>query len=254
MTSDVEVHAAAPYGLVGLTISLVCILALAAVYAALIAGVGALADAALFGRSHLYADIQALRDMGGGSPSPFAYAALTTPYLALVAAVLSAARFRGGHDWLRLAALRQDGPWWRSRAYWALVATGIVYGIIASAVLSLYYPPSKDWVTLGSGFWSLIFSFILVVAAAPFGEEILFRGWIYTSLRSRFGAAVSIVVSALLFANAHYEPTHLYALAVFPVGLILGITRERTGTIWATATLHALYNFSGWLFLALGIG
>ena len=64
----------------------------------------------------------------------------------------------------------------------------------------------------------------------------------------------SVTISALLFALAHYERTHLYALAVLPVGLILGAARERAGTFWATASLHALYNFSGWLLTALGAG
>ena len=51
-----------------------------------------------------------------------------------------------------------------------------------------------------------------------------------------------ILVSAILFALAHWESTHLYALAVFPVGLALGYVRQRADSIAASITLHSLYN------------
>ena len=77
---------------------------------------------------------------------------------------------------------------------------------------------------------------------APLTEELLFRGWIYTSLRDIIGVRFGILVSAVLFALAHWESTHLYAVAVFPVGLALGYIRQRTNSIAASITFHSLYN------------
>ena len=250
---ETEARAAAPYGPLGLVLSLICVIILTGLYFTLFVGVLALADAARYGWGHMLAAIQMLQAVKAARSSSLAlYAAGIAFYLAMVAACLSLARFRGGTNWRKLVAWMVEQRWWRDRGYWMLVVAAIGYGALASAVLSKFYPPSNNWLILPPGLMALLLSFLLVAVAAPISEELLFRGWIYTSLRSRFGAVVSVAVSALLFASAHYDPTHLYALAVLPVGLILGALRERTGTFWATASLHALYNFSGWLFIALG--
>jgi membrane protease YdiL (CAAX protease family) len=257
MASGIEARAAVPYGPLGLVLSLVCGIVLTAIYAAVFVGALALAYAALFGWSDMLAAARTLQASGAGrNPSVVVvgYAAGIALYLAMAAASLSLARFRGGAEWRGLVAWQVERQWWRDRRYWALVAAAIVYSILASVVLSKFYPPSNSWFTLPPGPAGLLLSFLLVVVAAPVSEELLFRGWIYTSLRSRLEAGASVTISALLFALAHYENTHLYALAVLPVGLILGIARERAGTFWATANLHALFNFCAWLTTALGSG
>ena len=67
------------------------------------------------------------------------------------------------------------------------------------------------------------------------GEEILFRG----ALQPVFG----IVFTSLLFAVVHvqYGLTPI-TLAVFLLGLILGILRKRTNTT-VTILVHFGYNF-----------
>lgn len=250
-----EAQPVVPYGPIGLAVSLVCGAALMAIYAAVFFGALALADAALFGWSHMLGLVAMLRAGAAGHNLPaIFYAAGIVLYLAMVAASLSLARFRGGADWRGLVAWRVEQRWWRDRGYWRLVVAALVYGAFASALLSRFYPPSNSWFTLAPGPAALLLSLLLVAVAAPIAEELLFRGWIYTSLRSRMGSVASVTISALLFALAHYEKTHLYALAVLPLGLILGAARERTGTFWATASLHALYNFGAWLLTAFGAG
>ena len=83
----------------------------------------------------------------------------------------------------------------------------------------------------------------LAVLIAPVTEELLFRGWIYTGLRFHWGLWPALLTTSALFACAHYENTHLYALAVFPIGLALGVIRERTGSVKASILFHALNNF-----------
>ena len=83
---------------------------------------------------------------------------------------------------------------------------------------------------------------MLAVLLGPLAEEVLFRGWMYTSLRAGFGVPVAVLVTSVLFALAHWESTHLYALAVFPVGLALAFVRERTGGIAGSFVFHACYN------------
>lgn len=71
-------------------------------------------------------------------------------------------------------------------------------------------------------------------AAAPFAEEVLFRG----ILQPRFG----IVAQAALFATLHLTGLGLHqAVLVLAFGLTLGYTSRRWG-LWASIAAHATYN------------
>jgi len=98
--------------------------------------------------------------------------------------------------------------------------------------------------TLLAGFDSVGEWFILAVASGV-GEEILFRG----ALQPVFG----LFFTSLLFAIVHiqYGLTPI-TLAVFLLGLILGILRRRTNTT-VTIFVHFGYNFILGLFALLAV-
>ena len=127
-----------------------------------------------------------------------------------------------------------------------------VYNIAVSALISWLYPASKDWIETPSGTLWVAGFVLLAVVFAPIAEEMVFRGWLYTSLRRVAGVKTTIAITSVLFALAHWESTHLYALAVLPVGLVLGVIRHRTGTIAASITFHAVYNGAASVLLVLG--
>ena len=90
-----------------------------------------------------------------------------------------------------------------------------------------------------------------IVALAPLGEELLFRGLIYRSLRDglarrlpvSLAMAVGAAASAALFAWAHGaegQEQQLWQLAV--VGLVMVLAYELTGSIAAPVMLHSLNN------------
>ena len=162
--------------------------------------------------------------------------------IVIVAFVLLAARWRGGRAWRRLIGWM---PWSILRAgwrYWGWLAATIAYGIAASVAVSTFYPQARDWDRTPEHPLPMAVFLVLAVLMAPVAEELLFRGWIFTALRSRRSAFAAIVLSAAAFAAPHGNGAPLYALAVFPVGLVLGRVRERTGSIKATMLLHAGYN------------
>lgn len=80
---------------------------------------------------------------------------------------------------------------------------------------------------------------LLAVCAAPPCEEIIFRGMIFRGLREGYGALLSILVSAALFAIVH-PPVSV--LPVFGLGCCAALAFERTGTLLAPIITHALYN------------
>lgn len=84
----------------------------------------------------------------------------------------------------------------------------------------------------------LVMVFILLVAA-PLCEEWFFRK-LLLDRACIYGEKLAIFVSALLFAFYH---TSIYQFFyAFFVGLIFGYLYLRTGRLWVTALMHAIYN------------
>lgn len=76
----------------------------------------------------------------------------------------------------------------------------------------------------------------------PIAEELIFRGWFFGILEKRVGAALTIIATAVGWALLHYG----YSFAVIGViivdGLILGLARLRTRSVFPPIVMHALYN------------
>lgn len=85
----------------------------------------------------------------------------------------------------------------------------------------------------------------VVFAAA--GEELFFRGALFSSIRDRYGPVWAWLMSSALFAIWHGDPLH--ALAALCGGLWLGWVRLRSGSIWPSLALHALNNLA-WVLAA----
>lgn len=91
-------------------------------------------------------------------------------------------------------------------------------------------------------------AFILAGAvAAPIGEEVFFRGFVYNALKRRINVPVAIVLSGLVFALAHFNPLAL--IPIWLMGILLAFTYERTRSLWVTILMHAINN--GFAFAAL---
>jgi membrane protease YdiL (CAAX protease family) len=134
--------------------------------------------------------------------------------------------------YLVTAALQSaGGPWPWSSAVAILKAMGSDDGRLATA---------------GPAMAAIITIRTTLLAAV--GEEMLFRGVLYTWLRQRFPAAAAIPVSAAAHAAIHGFPAIL-PLA-FVMGLGFGWVRERSGSIVPTIVVHALHNVAliGWAY------
>jgi len=84
---------------------------------------------------------------------------------------------------------------------------------------------------------------LLVLATcvlAPVFEELFFRGFLYAAVRDRWGVPAGLAVSSLLFASVHPGLPNQAATAV--LGVAFAATYERSGTLAAPVTAHALFN------------
>jgi len=82
----------------------------------------------------------------------------------------------------------------------------------------------------------------MALVVSPIAEEILFRGYFYGVIRRYAGRIPAILGSSLLFAAIHQ---HLpSAPGLFLLAMTLCLLYERTGSLWATMTMHSAFNAS----------
>jgi len=86
----------------------------------------------------------------------------------------------------------------------------------------------------------VFFALMAVVAAIP--EETIFRGILQPTLQNKVGRWSGILLTAVIFAlyHVHFAFALPRIISHLSWGLILGLLRERTGTLWAPAIAHAL--------------
>lgn len=84
---------------------------------------------------------------------------------------------------------------------------------------------------------------VALLVAAPLFEETFFRGFLFRGLASSFlGATGTVLVTAGLWALLHAQYDAFGISLVFGLGLLLGIARVRTGSLWVPLTLHSAAN------------
>ncbi|MDZ8053545.1 MAG: lysostaphin resistance A-like protein [Aulosira sp. ZfuVER01] len=92
---------------------------------------------------------------------------------------------------------------------------------------------SQDSIALG------IF-FLTAAIAAPFFEEILFRGFLLPSITRYLPVWAAILTSSLLFAAAHLSLSEILPLTA--LGIVLGVVYTRSRNLLAPMLLHSLWN------------
>jgi len=82
------------------------------------------------------------------------------------------------------------------------------------------------------------------VFLSPFAEEVFFRGIVQPFLVQKTGRILGIAITSFIFATAHFQYLcYDYAfLIIFSIGTILGLTKERTSSIFPGMAAHFLNN------------
>ncbi|MEO7365847.1 MAG: CPBP family intramembrane glutamic endopeptidase [Sphingomicrobium sp.] len=83
---------------------------------------------------------------------------------------------------------------------------------------------------------------LAVCVLGPMVEELLFRGIIFSWLRDRVNVGLTIALTAMGWSLLHYEYSWGVIAIIFVDGLLLGLARWRTGSVFAPAAMHMLYN------------
>ena len=146
-------------------------------------------------------------------------------------------------------------PRWRDAAYglMAVPAYYLIYlmtvGVVTHFVPGLNIDQHQQiGFTDVQGTLALIMAFISLVVLPPLTEEIMVRGFLYSSLRGAMKIIPAALATSLIFAAAHLPeggaagPLYIAALDTFILSLVLIYLREKTGSLWASITLHAVKN------------
>jgi membrane protease YdiL (CAAX protease family) len=84
---------------------------------------------------------------------------------------------------------------------------------------------------------------LAVSLLGPIAEELVFRGWFFGLLTKRVGTLLTIIATAVGWALLHYTYTWTIILVVLVDGILLGMARWKTRSVYVPIVMHALYNF-----------
>ncbi len=125
---------------------------------------------------------------------------------------------------------------------WTVLSLAIVLAVseLPRFVFDLDHDSAMEWLNLLQPVW---LAMILLVVFAPVSEELLFRGFGYKGLAvSRIGPFGAIVITSAIWTVIHVQYDWAVLAQVFIFGIVLGVARWQSGSIWPPMIAHALIN------------
>lgn len=135
--------------------------------------------------------------------------------------------------------------------YGAYFLLTFIFGVIAQVVIPGFNIEQKQEVGFEqlSSLAEYMMAFCALVILAPIVEEIIFRGFMYSRLRSVCSFVVTSLVVSATFGLVHMQWN--VAIDVFALSLVLCALREYTRSIWAGVGVHMLKNAIAFVVLFL---
>jgi membrane protease YdiL (CAAX protease family) len=161
-----------------------------------------------------------------------------------------------------LWAWRSHTPWReigfvRPKSWIGSLAVGIVFGCAFKLLMKAIVMPLLDAPAINPAYHYLVGNpaalpglvFTMIVGAG-FGEETIFRGYLFERLGKLFGTGVGAKVSIVLLTSAVFALGHYANLGLPGVeqammtGLVFGTIFAVTGRIWMVMCAHAAFDLA----------
>jgi len=161
-----------------------------------------------------------------------------------------------------LWAWRSHTPWRdigyvRPRSWLGSLAVGIIFGCALKLLMKAIVMPLLGAPEINSAYHYVIGNraalpglvFTMIVGAG-FGEETIFRGYLFERLGKLFGTGASAKVLIVLFTSAVFALGHYANLGLPGVeqamitGLVFGTIFAVTGRIWMVMCAHAAFDLT----------
>lgn len=138
--------------------------------------------------------------------------------------------------------------------YFVYSVVGFLVVVLFSSMLNFLFgsvtPPMPAFFE-NADFVFLRKVYLLTLIAAPFGEEIFFRGFLQNILTKQLGIKIGVFLSALLFAVLHtgYWEYSAAFLSVLFLGLALSFVRLQTHSLIPSIMIHLFNNLLAYTLL-----
>jgi len=185
---------------------------------------------------------------------PLGILAILVILAAQIAAPLSALlvllwAWRSHTPWREIGYVRPAG-WIRT------LAVGIVFGVALKFLMKAIVMPllgaepiNQTHQYLKGNRAALPTAIFSIIVVAGFGEETVFRGYMFERLGKLLGSAVwakvlIVLLTTALFAAAHYSSGLAYVQQAAIVGLVFGTIFAVTGRVFVLMFAHAAFNLT----------
>jgi membrane protease YdiL (CAAX protease family) len=163
-------------------------------------------------------------------------------------------------------ARRSHTPWLqiglaRPRRWGRTVAGGVLFGVALAFVLKAIVKPLLGTDPVNHGYHFLAGNPALLPAAvwamfvAGFGEELMYRGFLFERLGRLFGSGRWAKVAIVLLTSAWFGAGHYLNQGLAGVGqaallgLVFGTIAMRTGRIWLQMIAHTAFDLTALAFI-----
>ncbi len=140
---------------------------------------------------------------------------------------------------------RSGAPAWRERA--GLIAVGVGLFLVATVIAKLLgtQKPTQMEELINSSIGARYTVAFLAVFTAPFVEEFIYRGVIYSALQRAIGINASVIFVIALFTAIHvpqYRQNIGVIFAIAFLSIVLTIVRAFSGRLLPCVIIHMAFN------------
>ena len=173
----------------------------------------------------------------------------------------------GALSWREMGVVRPGPGPLRDLGLGALVAVPVlIVTLVLGGLLSRFVAQGPSPLPPPGNVTGLVLNLVSGAILAPIGEELFFRGFTTTAWARTFGAVQAIIRGAVLFALIHgltlsaasfgegLQHAVFSFVALLPVGLTLGWLFLTRRSLYASIGLHAAFNATQLLLVALVTG
>lgn len=154
-------------------------------------------------------------------------------------------RYCHHHSWRELGLVKSPTDHW--------LAWGLGHGLLLFAMMFMAsmllntllphgLPPQNVAAVIATAAtpWEKLVPLVVTGLLAPISEEMLFRGFIYQSLRCKFTTSISVLLTAAIFGCMHFDPIRVVPLMLG--GIWLNLLYVRTESLYVPMVAHSVWN------------
>ena len=137
----------------------------------------------------------------------------------------------------------------RNALIYSLVAYLIFYLVLTVYSYVFQISPPEEFIKLIKA-TPFLLNFLMVVIGAPIVEELLFRGFLFSQLKTtKLGINGSIILTSLIWTSIHLQYDLFLLIPIFLLGLFLGYLMLKYNSLYLVIIVHAVHNLQATLFI-----